>query len=105
VLLNYFVEYPGVDCWARPSPSYVLPTEQWMCWEWVFDGEANQLEFYIDGQLERTVDQTGDGCLEGGNQVWDAPTFETLWLLPSRPDQIHGLSLREDQQSYHNMVV
>ena len=25
-----------------------------------------------------------------------------LWLLPSGPDQVHGLSLREDQQDYHN---
>jgi len=24
-----------------------------------------------------------------------------LWLLPSGPDQVHGLSLREDQWSHH----
>ncbi len=28
----------------------------------------------------------------------------SLWLLPSGPDQVHDVSLREDQQSYHNAV-
>ena len=27
-----------------------------------------------------------------------------LWLLPSGPDQVHGLSLREDQWSHHNSL-
>lgn len=26
----------------------------------------------------------------------------SLWLLPSGPDQVHDLSLREDQWGHHN---
>ncbi len=32
-------------------------------------------------------------------------TNPPLWLLPSRPDQVHGLSLREDQWSHHNVTT
>jgi len=32
-------------------------------------------------------------------------TNPPLWLLPSRPDQVHGLSLREDQWSHHNVTI
>ena len=80
MLLNYFEEYPGVDCWARPAPGYTLPMEEWMCFEWVFDGSSNRMDLYINGQLERTVDSVGDGCVEGGNQTWEAPEFETLLI-------------------------
>src|SRR5690606_4466191 len=77
VLLNYYVSYPEEDCWARPSPGYTLPTNEWMCWEWKFDGNASQMEFYINGELERLVDQRGDGCLNG-DHVWEAPEFGSL---------------------------
>lgn len=80
VLLNYFEEYPDVDCWARPVPGYTLPTGDWMCLEWMFDGVENRMDFYINGELERTVDGLGDGCVEGGNQTWEAPQFESLLI-------------------------
>ncbi len=32
-------------------------------------------------------------------------TNPPLWLLPSGPDQVHGLSLREDQWSHHNVTT
>jgi len=74
VLLNYFGG--GSDCWARPSPSTNIPLQTWMCWEWVFDGVADQLQFFIDGELSRTVDGVGDGC--SGPNVWTAPQFNYL---------------------------
>jgi hypothetical protein len=79
ILLNYYVQYPEVDCWARPQPGYDLPPDTWMCWEWKFDGNLSEMEFYIDGELERKVSQTGDGCLQG-NSVWTAPEFGLLQI-------------------------
>jgi len=32
-------------------------------------------------------------------------TSRPLWLLPSGPDQVHGLSLREDRQNRHNAAL
>lgn len=77
ILLNYYVSYPEEDCWARPMPGYDLPVDTWMCWEWKFDGNASEIEYYIDGNLERKVSQFGDGCLNG-NHEWEAPEFGTL---------------------------
>jgi len=77
VMLNYY-NGSSADCWARPMPGKVVPLKTWMCWEWSFDGEANQMEFYIDGTLSRRVDGTGDGCLSNPTQTWVAPTFAEL---------------------------
>ena len=77
ILLNYYAGAAS-DCWARPRPSKVVPLKTWMCWEWSFDGTANQMQFYIDGTLSRQVDGTGDGCLSNPTQTWTAPTFAEL---------------------------
>jgi hypothetical protein len=74
VLLNYFGN--GSDCWARPAPSTNIPLNSWMCWEWAYDGPRNQMSFYIDSQLSRTVNGVGDGC--SGPNVWTAPQFNYL---------------------------
>jgi hypothetical protein len=74
VLLNYFSN--GSDCWARPSPSTNIPLSTWMCWEWAYDGSRNQMQFFINSQLSRTVDGVGDGCT--GPNVWTAPQFNYL---------------------------
>lgn len=76
VLLNYYGN--GSDCWARPSPSTNIPLNTWMCWEWSFDGAKNQMQFYIDSKLSRTVDGVGDGCT--GPNVWTAPKFNNLQI-------------------------
>ncbi|MEY2934093.1 MAG: hypothetical protein RL033_4842 [Pseudomonadota bacterium] len=77
ILLNYYSGAPS-DCWARPSPGKPVPIASWSCWEWIFDGSANELVFWIDGQLSRQVSALGDGCVTGGNQVWSAPEFQSL---------------------------
>jgi hypothetical protein len=77
ILLNYYAGSQS-DCWARPKPSKVVPLKTWMCWEWSFDGAANQMQLYIDGTLSRQVDSTGDGCLANPTQTWSAPTFAEL---------------------------
>jgi hypothetical protein len=55
-----------------------LPTQQWTCVEWQFDGANDEMRFWLDGQLipELTVTNPRTGC--GG--TWDAPTFESMNL-------------------------
>ncbi len=47
---------------------------------------------------------------KGGGLVITPPATSrhmnpSLWLLPSRPDQVNDLSLREDRQSYHSRPI
>ncbi len=43
--------------------------------------------------------------LEAAPPATSRHTKPPLWLLPSGPDQVHGLSLREDQQSHPNVAL
>lgn len=76
ILLNYY-NGSAEDCWARPKPGKVVPLKTWMCWEFSFDGNADELQFFIDGELSRKVTKMGDGCGQG-TPTWVAPTFASL---------------------------
>lgn len=78
IMLNYYAGSSATDCWARPKPEKKVPDKTWMCWEWRFDSAKNQMDFWMDGTLLRSVDKNGDGCLTG-NGAWQAPpTFESI---------------------------
>ena len=77
ILLNYYDD-SAADCWARPSPGKPVALNAWTCWEWSFDGNTNEMQFWIDGQLSRQVSGTGDGCTSGQNTTWTAPDFGSL---------------------------
>jgi hypothetical protein len=78
IMLNYYAGSSATDCWARPKPEKKVPDKTWMCWEWRFDSAKNQMDYWMDGALLRSVDMNGDGCLTG-NGVWQAPpTFESI---------------------------
>jgi hypothetical protein len=78
IMLNYYAGSAATDCWARPKPEKKVPDKTWMCWEWRFDSAKNQMDFWMDGTLLRSVDKNGDGCLTG-NGVWQAPpSFESI---------------------------
>ncbi len=71
---------PGSDCW-RHSPDQVLPTGQWVCVEWEFDGPNNTERLWLDGEAITavTVMGSGDQCLNAANDyVWEAPTFTQI---------------------------
>jgi hypothetical protein len=72
VLLNYNPH----DCYYGTQK--VIPEDKWACWEWLFDGSTNTIEFYIDGQLQARVMDKGQGCVDGTSSVWEAPTFSEL---------------------------
>jgi hypothetical protein len=82
ILLNYYDDRGAAvaDCWARPDPGRLVALQTWTCWEWSFDGNANELQFWVDGQLSRRVSATGDGCTLGQNATWAAPEFGALQL-------------------------
>jgi hypothetical protein len=77
ILLNYY-DGSAADCWARPSPGRPVTLQTWTCWEWSFDGNTNEMQLWIDGQLSRRVSATGDGCVAGPNLTWTAPDFGVL---------------------------
>jgi hypothetical protein len=78
IMLNYYAGSAATDCWARPKPEKKVPDKTWMCWEWRLDSAKNQMDFWMDGTLLRSVDKNGDGCLSG-NGVWQAPpSFESI---------------------------
>lgn len=78
IMLNYYAGSQATDCWARPKPEKKVPDKTWMCWEWMFDSAKNHIDFWMDGTLLRSVDNTGDGCLQG-NGPWQAPAaFEVI---------------------------
>lgn len=72
VLLNYNPH----DCYFGTQKP--IPEDKWACWEWLFDGEKNVIEFYIDGVQQARVENKGQGCVDGTSSVWEAPTFSEL---------------------------
>lgn len=77
ILLNYY-NGSAADCWARPKPGKIVALSKWTCWEWNFDGNTNQMTFWIDGAVSRIVNMTGDGCLSNQATPWIAPDFAAL---------------------------
>lgn len=74
VLLNYNPH----DCYFGTQKP--IPEDKWACWEWLFDGEKNIIEFYIDGVQQARIENKGQGCVDGTSSVWQAPTFSELRL-------------------------
>jgi hypothetical protein len=75
ILLNY---QPN-DCYDHPNNP--VPHDAWSCWQWLFDGTSNTIEFYIGGVLQTKVVNTGQGCVGGpATSVWAAPEFNAVHL-------------------------
>jgi len=72
VLLNYEPH----DCYLGTNKP--IPENRWACWEWLFDGSNDVIEFYIDGELQARVESKGQGCVDGSDSVWAAPAFDEL---------------------------
>jgi hypothetical protein len=73
---------PGSDCY-RHSRARAVPVGVWTCAEWEFDGPANTIRFWLDGQAldDLTVAATGDGCTQQpSSYVWTAPQFTQIDL-------------------------
>jgi hypothetical protein len=74
ILLNYEPH----DCYDHIAP--MLPQNKWSCWQWLYDGTKNTIEFYVDGKLQAKVVNTSQGCVDGTSSVWAAPMFNAVHL-------------------------
>lgn len=73
---------PSSDCWFH-SAGKVVPVGVWSCVEWQFDGSANTMRLWLDGQPidSLTVPGVGQGCVHQPTSFpWTAPTFDRLSL-------------------------
>lgn len=71
---------PQTDCY-RHANGVAVPTEKWACAEWFFDGQNNQMRFWLDGTelTELQINQTGTGCVaQPADYVWQAPVFSRI---------------------------
>ncbi len=73
---NVLLNYEPHDCYYGTNKP--IPEDKWACWEWLYDGSKNVIEFYIDGALQARVESKGQGCVDGTDSVWQAPQFNAL---------------------------
>jgi hypothetical protein len=75
---------PNTDCYQH-ADKQVVPVGKWSCAEWYFDGQSNQMKFWLDGTeiTSLEIDGKGTGC-SGTNAKdvpdypWTAPTFSRV---------------------------
>jgi hypothetical protein len=73
---------PSSDCWHH-SNAKTVPVGTWACAEWKFDGENDEMRFWLDGVAldDLTVSGTGQGCVsQGADYRWTAPLFDRIDL-------------------------
>ena len=77
-----------VDCYKTSTTP--CPVQRWACVEWKFDGAADEMRYWLDGQSlpDADVIKTRGTCITplpaGG--VWHAPVFSNLslgWVQPN----------------------
>jgi hypothetical protein len=71
---------PNTDCYQHAGGKPV-PVGRWACAEWYFDGQNNQMRFWLDGAelSDLEIDGTGEGCVaQDPGYTWVAPTFSRI---------------------------
>ncbi|MEM9685859.1 MAG: hypothetical protein AAF934_02940 [Bacteroidota bacterium] len=74
LMANYDTKGVKSDCWQHSTLK--IPEKRWFDVQWQFDGEKNEMRFWLDGQLvaDLTVKGKGEGCLDND--------IEGQWLFP-----------------------
>ena len=71
-----------IDC-SKPS-AMPFPDQRWVCIEWAFDGDKNEMHMWFDGALLADADIVGMGtrCVNSAdlNKPWTGPTFSNLTI-------------------------
>jgi len=77
---------PNTDCYQH-ADGKVVPVGKWSCAEWYFDGQHNQMKFWLDGSEMTAIDIDGKGAGCTGVDAkdvpeypWQAPTFSRIDL-------------------------
>ncbi len=71
---------PIVDCALGGGGP--IPTKQWVCVEWQFDGAGDELHYWFDGKEVNSVVKSAGKCVAAGppKGVWAAPTFANVQI-------------------------
>jgi hypothetical protein len=74
---------PSSDCAQRSQTTVVM--NQWTCVEWRFDGEAKELDFWLNGAMIRDLSvrqmaMPSQGACQNRNfnGIWEPPIFNSL---------------------------
>ncbi len=65
------------------TSEFTMPHETWSCLEWHFDAEADQLEYWLNGERIDDI-----GMLGGGGQCLNPQTQGSMWYGPERFEQV-----------------
>jgi hypothetical protein len=68
------------DC-AKRAPEVELPPRRWVCLEWRFDAQADEMRLWLDGAPIDilTVPGRGDVCLGHAlEDAWDLPVYDAV---------------------------
>ncbi len=79
LMANYDTKGVKSDCWQHSQLK--IPEKKWFAVQWYFDGEKDEMQFWLDGQkiTDLTVKEKGEGCLENDLEGrWMFPVIEKL---------------------------
>ncbi|HEY2899131.1 MAG TPA: hypothetical protein VGL59_01050 [Polyangia bacterium] len=68
---------PPIDCGPN-AQNQKLAVGKWVCWEWMFDGQANKIQLFLDGVDQTQADVTGAPGTCGG---WQGPKLFNKMIL------------------------
>ena len=58
-----------------------VPTDRWVCMEWLYKGDSNEMDLWQDGvEISKVhiIGESTDDCCKG--KVWQAPPYDTMAL-------------------------
>lgn len=71
------------DCWHSAKKTTVMPTGDWICIAFEFNGLENNMQLSINGESldDLTVKGVGQGCMHAADDlIWEAPVFDRINL-------------------------
>ena len=71
-------DWTNLDADPNGKPQAV-PAQQWICLEWMFDGQANQTKFWWDG-VEHPSLATSSTNHGGSKDPFVLPAFDSMWV-------------------------
>ena len=74
---------PPADC-ALAAKTEKMPLKKWVCWEWMFDADGNQLQLWVDNVAQVEIDIANKAigtCTSGGARVWQGPKLFNKMII------------------------
>ena len=86
---NDQVQHAGAPVNGGWEDATAMPTQRWVCMEWQYKGDTNEMHFWLDGvEVPRlaVIGQSNECCT---GQVWNAPPYDRValgWEVYASPD-------------------